>query len=145
MIRIGCSFPVLRFSLLTGCGGSEDNSEPPSQLTEFDATNNLSEQGSLRTHGSVEQQFLFIEPLLLKDKIVVAGRDGLVTVTDFVTGEQIQDVDLDTTLSSGVGGDSAIWLLSTKDGDVIWLDALTKHGKRMVNIPSDVFSRSGIV
>lgn len=141
MIRICCYLLALSFSLLAGCGGSEDNSEPPAQLTEFDATKKLSEQWSLRTHGAVEQQFLFIEPLLLKDKIVVAGRDGLVTVTDFVTGEQIQEVDLDTTLSSGVGGDSAIWLLSTKDGEVIAIDALTKQVKWQVNMPSEVLSR----
>ena len=66
-------FLLLSFALLTACGGSDDNSEQPALLTEFEPSKVLNEQWSLRTHGAIEQQFLFVEPLLLKDKIITAS------------------------------------------------------------------------
>lgn len=141
MIRIRYYLLVLSFSILTACGGDDDNAEPPALLTEFEPAKILNEQWSLRTHGAIEQQFLFIEPLLLKDKVITAGRDGLVTVVDIYDGQQLQEIDLSVTLSSGVGGDDSLWLLTTKQGELIALDALTGQVKWKVNVPSEVLSR----
>ena len=141
MIRIRYYLLVLSFSVLTACGGDDDNAEPPALLTEFEPAKILNEQWSLRTHGAIEQQFLFIEPLLLKDKVITAGRDGIVTVVDIYDGQQLQEIDLNVTLSSGVGGDDSLWLLTTKQGELIALDALTGQVKWKVNVPSEVLSR----
>ena len=141
MIRICYYLLVLSFSLLTACGGSDDNSEPPALLTRFEPSKILNEQWSLRTHGAIEQQFLFIEPLLLKDKIITAGRDGVVTVVNIDDGQQIEEIDLATTLSSGVGGDDSLWLLTTMEGELIAIDALTSQVKWKVNVPSEALSR----
>jgi len=141
MIRIYNYVLVFSFTMLVACGGSDDNSEPPALLTEFEAAKQLSEQWSLRTHSAVEQQFLFIEPLLLKDKIITAGRDGVVTVIDVQDGRQIKDIDLDTTLSGGVGGDDDLWLVTTIDGELIAIDAATYSIKWQVNVPSEALSR----
>ena len=134
---------LLAFSLavLAACGGGDDNSEPPARLTDFEATKKFEEQWSLRTHDAIDQQFLFIEPLLLKDKIITAGRDGIVTVTDIRSGREIQEIDLDTTVSAGVGGDASLWLLATKKGELIAIDASTSLLKWQVNVPSEVLSR----
>ncbi|MDH5387936.1 MAG: outer membrane protein assembly factor BamB [Gammaproteobacteria bacterium] len=128
-------------AMLAACGGGDDNSEPPAQLTKFEATKKIEEQWSLRTHGAIDQQFLFIEPLLLEDKIITAGREGIITVTDILTGQQIQEIDLATTISAGVGGDASLWLLATKKGELIAIDALTGLLKWQVNVPSEVLSR----
>ena len=129
------------FAVLAACGGGDDNSEPPARLTDFEATKKFEEQWSLRTHGAIDQQFLFIEPLLLKDKIITAGRDGIVTVTGIRSGQEIQEIDLDTTVSAGVGGDASLWLLATKKGELIAIDASTSLLKWQVNVPSEVLSR----
>ncbi|MDH3342959.1 MAG: outer membrane protein assembly factor BamB [Gammaproteobacteria bacterium] len=141
MIAIRYCLLVLGFSLLTGCGGSEDNSEPPAVLTDFDAGKLLVEQWSIRTHSAVEQQFLFIEPLLLKDRVITAGRDGVVSIIDVNDGLQLQDITLDATLSSGIGGDENLWLLTTKEGELIAIDASTAETKWKVNLPSEALSR----
>lgn len=140
MIIIRYYLLLCGFLLLTACGGSEDNSEPPALLTEFEPAKNLQEQWSLRTHGAIEQQFLFIEPLLLKDKIVTAGRDGVITVVDLHDGLQIHEIDLDTTLSAGIGGDDTLWLVASSDGELIAIDALTGLIKWKVNAPSEILS-----
>lgn len=141
MIKVRYYLLVFGFSLLAACGGSDDNSEPPTALTEFEASKKLQEQWALRTHGAIEQQFLFIEPLLLKDKIITAGRDGVVTVSDIRKGQQLQEIELDTTLSGGVGGDDSLWLLATKNGELIAIEASTGLVKWQVNVPSEVLSR----
>jgi len=128
------------FLMLVACGGNDDNSEPPAVLTSFEPTKELREQWSLRTHEAIERQFLFIEPLLLKNKIITAGRDGIVTVVDVQDGRQIQEIDLDVTLSAGVGGDEKLWLVATKDGKLIAIDALTGLVKWMVAVPSEILS-----
>ncbi len=141
MIRIYSYVLALSFSMLVACGGDDNNLEPPALLTEFEATKELSEQWSLRTHSAIEQQFLFIEPLLLKDKIITAGRDGVVTIVNVQDGRQIKDIELDTTLSGGVGGDDDLWLLTTRDGELIAIDAASRQVKWQVNVPSEALSR----
>ena len=145
MIKIRYHFLVLSLLVLVACGGPDDNSEPSALLTEFVASKQLSEQWFLRTHDSVEQQFLFIEPLLLKDKVVTAGRDGVVSVVDLHDGVQLQEIDFDKVLSGGVGGDESIWLFATKDGELVAIDALTGLKKWQVNAPSEILSRPVLV
>ena len=141
MIKFRYFFLALNLSMLAACGGDEDNSEPPALLTKFEATSQLQEEWSLRTHDAIEQQFLFIEPLLLKDKVVTAGRDGVVTVVDTRSGVQLQEIELETILSGGVGGDESLWLLTTKNGELIAIDALTGVIKWQINVPSEILSR----
>ena len=132
---------LVALSVLTACGGSEDNAEPPALLVDFEARKELREQWSLRTHDEVEQQFLFIEPLLLKDKVVTAGRKGIVTLVDINDGNQLQEIDLESTLSGGVGGDDKLWVFATKNGELIAIDALTGSIKWHVSMPSEILSK----
>ena len=141
MIRLRSCLLVLAVFLLTACGGDDDNLEPPALLTEFEPSKQFLEQWSLRTHGAIEQQFLFIEPLLLEDKVVTAGRDGIVTVVNIRDGVQIKEIDLDADLSSGVGGNDDLWLLTTQEGELIALDATSGLVKWKVNAPSEILSR----
>ncbi len=141
MIALRYSLLAFGLSLLTACGGNDVNVEPPAPLTDFEPTKVLREQWSLRTHSAIEQQFLFIEPLLLSNRIITAGHDGTVTVVDANNGKRLQNIDLDTTLSGGVGGDESLWLLATKDGELIAIDGATGLIKWRVNVPSEVLNK----
>ena len=144
MIKVRYYLLLFSFSVLAACG-NDDNSEPPAPLPEFEVGKKLQQQWVLRTHGAIEQQFLFIEPLLLKNRIITAGRDGIVTVVDIHNGQQLQEIDLDTTLSGGVGGDASLWLLATKNGELVAIDGSTGRVKWKVNVPSEVLSRPVLV
>ena len=145
MMRIRYCLLLCSFALLSACGGDDDNSEPPAVLTDFKPEKVLHEQWSRRTHGAIEQQFLFIEPLLLDGKVVTAGRDGIVTVVDLKDGVQLSEIDLDTTLSSGVGGNETLLLLTSKEGELIAVDTALNSVKWKVDAPSEILSSPVIV
>lgn len=126
--------------ILFGCG-DDDNTEPPAELVEFEPTSKLELVWSSYATEGIDQQFLLIEPLLLKSRIVTAGRDGTVSVVSKDSGEILAEIDLDTTISGGVGGDENIWLLASTDGKVIAIDAKTNKLAWKVKAPSEVLSR----
>lgn len=134
-------FLVLCFSMLVACGGGEDNSEPPAPLVEFEPTKALLEQWSVRTHDAVEQRFLFIEPLVLENKIVTASRNGVISVVNSGNGERIKEIELKKILSSGVGGDESLWVVVSNNGEMIAIDAAMGQIRWQANLPSEVLSR----
>lgn len=125
---------------LAACG-SDDNSEPPAELTKFNATAELFQNWSIKTSKGIKQQFFFIEPLLLNDKIVIAGREGAVSIVDIDDGLTLGELQLDTALSGGVGGNEKLWLFTTRDGEVIAIDAKTTEIVWTVDVPGEVLSR----
>ena len=135
-------FPVLLISVLlvTACG-DEDNAEPPAELTEFKRTYDLSLQWSASTDDSIDQQFLFIEPLLLKDRIVTAGREGTLNVYDLDNGDELAEIELDIPLSGGVGGTEDIWLVGSRNGELIAVSASSEDILWRTAVPSEILAR----
>ena len=113
--------------LITACG-DDDNAEPPAELTEFKATYFLSLDWSVSTDDSIEQKYLFIEPLLLKDRIVTAGRNGTLNAYDLEDGDELAEIELDTPLSGGIGGNENTWLVGSRNG--VLSGVLGSHGGR---------------
>ena len=105
--------------LITACG-DDDNSEPPAELTEFKPTQYLALEWYVSTDDSIDQQYLFIEPLLLKDRIVTAGRNGTLNAYDLKTGDELAEIELDIPLSGGVGGTEDVWLVGRGDSVGNW-------------------------
>ncbi len=127
-------------ALISACGDS-DNTEPPAELTNFKRTNYLSLQWSSSTDDSIGQQYLFIEPLLLKDTIVTAGHNGIINVYELEDGDEIAEIKLDVVLSGGVGGNEDVWLVGTRNGDLIAVSAKTHEVMWRVRVPSEVLAR----
>ena len=121
MIRVLFLFVLLLG--LTGCGGETDNSEPPAELIEFQPSVQLDEVWSRSIGDGVEQQYLKLYPLMLGDRMIVADRSGVVTALNLADGDSIWDTDLDVVLTGGVGGDADNYIVTTRDGEVISLDA----------------------
>ena len=121
--------------------GDEDNTEPPAELTNFKSTGYLSLEWSSSTDDSIGQQYLFIEPLLLKDRIVTAGHNGIINVYRRKDGDEIAEIKLDAVLSGGVGGNEDVWLVGTRNGDLIAISASTHKVLWRVRVPSEVLAR----
>jgi outer membrane protein assembly factor BamB len=132
---------LVALALILSACGDEDNSEPPAELTSFEASASMELLWSSYANEGIGQQFLLIEPLLLDDKIVTAGRDGFVSVISKDDGEILKEIDLDSVLSGGVGGNDKIWLFATRDGELVAVDAATGKISWKVNVPSEVLSR----
>lgn len=140
-MKIIGSIVLLGFITLLSACGDEDNSEPPALLTNFTRTSWLDQQWSAQTGDEVGQQFLFIEPLLLENRILTAGRDGLLTIFDTETGRELAEIDLDEGLSGGIGGDDKQALLTTRDGQVVSIDLGDNTVNWKTRVPSEVLSR----
>ena len=87
---------------LQACSGAEDNSEPPSELVDFSTTAKIVELWSTSVGDGDEQQYLKLYPLMLKDRLVVASRNGDIVALNIETGEKIWQLDLEIILSGGV-------------------------------------------
>lgn len=126
--------------LITACG-DEDNAEPPTELTPFEQTHNLELQWSVSTDDSIGQQYLFIEPLLLKDRIVTAGRNGTLNVYDLEDGDELAEIKLDIPLSGGVGGTEDVWLVGSRNGELIAVSANSNEILWRIPVPSEILAR----
>lgn len=135
-------FCLLLFAavLITACG-DDDNSEPPAELTEFKRTHYLALDWSVSTDDSIKQQYLHIEPLLLKDSIVTAGRNGTLNVYDLEDGDELADIELDTPLSGGVGGTEDTWLVGSRNGELIAVGAASNEILWRTKVPSEILAR----
>lgn len=112
---------------VSACGSSEDNSEPPSELVEFKASAVINKLWSTSIGDGVEQHYLKLYPLLLDDRLIVADREGQITALDIETGDALWRIQLNVLVSGGVGGNKNNHLITTRDGDVILLDAQGKE------------------
>lgn len=126
--------------LVTACG-DDDNTEPPAELTDFERTHYLDLQWSVNTDDSIEQQYLFIEPLLLQDRIVTAGRNGTLNVYRLDDGKELAEIELDIPLSGGVGGTEDVWLLGSRNGELIAVSAGSEEILWRTRVPSEILAR----
>lgn len=126
--------------LITACG-DDDNAEPPAELVEFKASHFLSLEWSASTDDSIEQQYLFIEPLLLRDRIVTAGGKGTLNVYDLEDGDELAEIELDTPLSGGVGGNEDLWLVGSRNGELIAVSSKSNDIVWRTPVPSEILAR----
>lgn len=126
--------------LITACG-DDDNTEPPAELTEFKQTHNLDLEWSVSTDDSIGEQYLFIEPLLQKDRIVTAGRKGKLNAYDLEDGDELAEIKLRIPLSGGVGGTEDVWLVGSRNGELIAVSANSNEILWRIPVPSEILAR----
>lgn len=107
---------------LLACG-DKDNSEPPAELVDFDASTSVKKLWSTSIGSGAAQQYLKLYPLLLSDRVIAADRNGDVVAVNIENGKVIWRTDLDVTISGGVGGNADYHVVATRDGEVIALNA----------------------
>jgi outer membrane protein assembly factor BamB len=126
--------------LLAACG-DEDNTEPPAELVEFNSTHYLHTEWSASTDDNIGQQYLFIEPLLLEQRIVTAGRNGTLNVYRLEDGDELAEIELDIPLSGGVGGTEDVWLVGSQNGELIAISAGNNEILWRTPVPSEILAR----
>ncbi|MGB5679616.1 MAG: PQQ-binding-like beta-propeller repeat protein, partial [Gammaproteobacteria bacterium] len=132
---------LLISTLLVAACGDEDNAEPPAELTEFNRTHYLALEWSVSTDDDIGPQYLYIEPLLLKDRIVTAGRKGILNVYDLEDGDELAEIKLDIALSGGIGGTEDTWLVGSRNGELIAVSADNNEILWRTAVPSEILAR----
>jgi outer membrane protein assembly factor BamB len=134
-------FVGIALSLFLSACGDTDNSEPPAELKPIHATLDLNERWSDLSEKGVGDQYLFLTPLATAGRVVVAGRDGAVKTMSLKDGDVTNSINLDATISAGIGGDDKLWLFATRDARVIAVNAETGKVLWSSRVPSEVLAR----
>ena len=126
--------------LISSCG-DDDNAEPPAELVKFEPTKFLNYQWGNSTDDAIGQKYLLIEPLLLKEKIVTAGKQGVLNVYSLDKGKELAEIELDEALSGGVGGNENIWLVGTRNGELVAVNGKDHSILWRTRMPSEILAR----
>lgn len=134
-------FVLLFAVLLISACADDDNVDQPVELEPFYSKYYLDVTWHKSTGAGAEEQYLFLHPLILKKIAVTTSRDGVLNIIGLETGDFEQDIELNATISAGVGGDEEVWLLATRDAYVIAIDAKSRRERWRTRVPSEVLVR----
>jgi len=140
-------YPLRRYLVLilvalfiTACA-DEDNLNQPAELVPFASKYYLDVSWHASTGAGVNEQYVFLQPLILKNDVITASRNGLIKIFSREVGEVKSELEIEATISAGVGGDENIWLLATRDAYVIAIDGKKRRELWRTRVPSEVLAR----
>lgn len=134
-------FILLVAVLFVSACADDDNLDQPAELVPFSSKYYLDVTWHKATGEGSGDQYLFLQPLILKKIAVTTSRDGVLNIIGLQTGDFEQDIELDATISAGVGGNEDVWLLATRDAHVIAIDAKSRRERWRTRVPSEVLVR----
>ena len=123
-------------SLLAACSSGIDPIEPPSELTTYKAELKLQQRWSREVGAGSGGKYLKLMPLLDGERLFVAGRYGRVRAYHSLTGERLWQVELERTISAGVGeaaglllfgGDAELFAVDKLSGELRWSSPLSSE------------------
>ena len=130
MMRIYTLSIIILFSLyLTGCGwtkslfGGEDNSIPPTELEDITESVQIRSVWSENTGVGLDEAFVTLQPAITESNIYTVDREGQVTSLNLGTGSVNWQVELDMTITGGVGAGRGILIIGNNRGEIIVLNA----------------------
>ena len=150
--RIGL---YLMFALaIVACGRSKDTSEPPAELTRFDATLDVRKVWSSKVGGGAERLRLGLRPasdgarifsalfatFVVQMRSFAGSHDGQVTAFDAETGRKLFSVKTKLPLAAGPGFGSDVLAFGTTDGQLVTFDADTGQERWRVSVGSEVLA-----
>lgn len=135
-------FIVLLVSVLfiSACA-DDDNLDQPTELLPFYSKYYLDVSWHKSSGAGAEEQYLFLHPLILKEIAVTTSRDGELNIIGLKSGDFEEDIQLDSIISAGVGGNEDVWLVATRDAHVIAVDAKSRRERWRTRVPSEVLVR----
>lgn len=126
--------------LLSACG-DDNNVTPPTELHPFDSDYYLDVFWKKASGKGAGQQYLFLHPLILREIAVTSSHDGDIDIIGLKTGDIDDEIELDETITAGVGGNEAVWLVATRSAHVIAIDAKQRSVRWRTRVPSEVLAR----
>ena len=133
---------LLTFAVLfiSACA-DDDNLDQPAELVPFYTKHYLDVNWHASTGAGAEEQYVFLQPLILDKIAVTVSRDGVVNIISLLTGDFEEEIELNSIISAGIGGNEKIWLMASRDGHVIAIDAVKRRELWRTRVPSEVLAR----
>ena len=105
--------------LLASCGGGQDNTEPPAELTAIEYDVPLQLNWSLDTRATKNRASYRLRPLVIGDRIYSIDTGGTVICVDLVKGRKLWKFDTELAPITGLGGNDQIFIATSRDGDIV--------------------------
>ncbi len=121
---------LLSLSLL-GCGwtdsffGGEDNTIPPTELEDISETVQIHSVWSKDVGVGLDEAFVDLKPAITDSEIFTIDREGQLTSLSQGSGSINWQIELETTITGGVGHGEGILVVGDNRGEVIVVDADT--------------------
>ena len=128
-------------SLFISACADDDNIDQPTELTPFYSKHVLDIAWHASAGEGAEEQYVFLQPLVLKNIVVSSSRDGVLNIIDLKTGSFTEEIELDSIISAGVGGNEDVWLVATRDAYVVAVDAQSRSERWRTRVPSEVLAK----
>ena len=125
---------------ITACA-DDDNLDQPAELVPFNSEHYLKVNWHASTGAGSGEQYVFLQPLILSKIAVTVSRVGVINIISLATGDFESEIELDTIISAGIGGNEDIWLFATRDAHVIAVDAKKRTELWRTRVPSEVLAR----
>ncbi len=120
--------------------GGEDNTEPPTPLTEFEPRVRIIELWEQDTGKGSDKQYLKLSPVITQGKIFVADNNGEVKAIDATNGSVIWNRDTDTRISGGPGANDLYVLVGTSEGEILAMSSETGDTLWRSKVSSEVLA-----
>ena len=104
-----------------GGGGGDDEANEPAPLVDFVPEVRFKRLWSTGVGNGQGKGFYRLQPVIDGNRIYVASNNGHVQVLESDSGDRVWRIDLDDSLSGGVGVGAGMVLLGTSDGGVLAL------------------------
>ena len=119
-------FSIAGCSTISGWFDSDDDDPmAPMALSDITETVKIKELWSVGVGDGQGDGFYRLQPAISGEVIYAASADGEVVAVDRKRGKTLWEVDLDISLSGGVGVYNDVLLLGSSEGLVLKLDAIT--------------------
>ena len=135
-----CLLLIFAVLFISACA-DDDNLDQPAELVPFYTKHYLDVNWHASTGAGAEEQYVFLQPLILDKIAVTVSRDGVVSIISLLTGDFEEEIELNSIISAGIGGNEKIWLMASRDGHVIAIDAVKRRELWRTRVPSEVLAR----
>ncbi len=125
---IATVFIALVSLYLTGCGwtdsffGGEDNTIPPTELEDISSSVQIRSLWSKNVGIGLDESFVALQPVISNDSIYTVDREGTVTALNLSSGAINWQVELEMTITGGIGLGEEMLIIGNNRGEIIVLN-----------------------
>jgi len=123
----------------------EDNTDPPTKLTEIHEKVTVESQWKVKTGYGKHNEYVTLQPAIANDRIITADIQGNVIAVDRTTGKNIWRALLEQGVSSGPVLRNQVVVLGTRKGKVIALSSMNGKALWTAEVSNEVLARPVLV
>ncbi|MGQ0798712.1 MAG: outer membrane protein assembly factor BamB [Pseudomarimonas sp.] len=143
------SLVVASLLVVSGCGifkgkTNKENIEPPTELTDFDASVDVSRVWSAGIGDGERKLSLRQAPVIAEGRVFAASPDGQLTAVDASNGNSVWEVESELRWSGGPAVAEGTLIVGTLDGQVIAYNPDSGSERWRADVSSEVISAPAI-